>query len=535
MGPFQVESSAQQDLTPASAKASALLVLLLLAPEMERTRSFLEKTLWSTRSDEQAKGSLRQVLVLLRRQFAIYPELLHVNRKSVKIDKNAVVCDLIDKPQIVQDKLSNGSILLEGLTVRDPVFDAWIDQLRSNPFNKELEQPDSEAHTTYNSPSIRMPVAKTRVALKLQSEGDRLEKEIGMFLADRIGLGLASNFDVGVFRFQADMNAPNDDSFLTIETVVVNQGDIRAARVTLLGSMQRILWSRSTQFPSYLNFTDADALHELIYHSIETIAQFAFRALDPSTEKKSFEALIGRALDGLFTFDGPQLLRAQEPLMQARDILPSGSVLAWSGMLSTTLFVEQVEGVDFQAVKQSAERDIEKSLEENAWDETVLGVGALTRALNGHDLVSTSDLAINALRVGRGNPVALLALAICHMRSTQMRRADMLAQRARRIAGNSRFRHWLDMFCCLTEIANGRFEHAKASALKAHRQAPFFKPPLRHLYALNLRSGHYEAAAITLKKLHVLEPHFSMSFLRAAPEYPAATLRTTGLVELTDV
>lgn len=539
VGPLEVVDHVGQNLTPTSAKAKAILVLLLLAPKMTRTRSFLLSTLWSNRPVEQAGGSLRQALMSMRKLFQDHSDVLIIDRSKVALNPTLVTCDLIDGIDDARAQLEEGAIVLEGLVSGDAVCDQWFESLRHDPFATSFHNPKNRTtknRTKSNSKDtgwIRSK-AKTQIVIKTPESEERHEKEMSRYVTERIGLGVSNTYDIGVYR-QTGTQKTTDSECLVLEASVVEHGDSRTVRVTLMSGQEQVLWSRTTRFPTYLDFTSADALSELIFQSIEVVAHFAIKNLNQSSEKKTFEALIGSALDKLFSFESAQLLAAKSPLAQAIDIDPSGPALLWDGMLSTTLIVEQVAGTDFQALSEGAEYAVRRSIENNPWDEYVLGIAALINALNGEDLQATSSLAFSAMRISSGNAFAIMALAICNLRVDRVRQANSLAQRARLIASNSVHRHWWDMFCCLTEIATGQFAQAKISAQNAHKRAPLFKPPLRHLYALHLKADDRTAAAVTLEKLHLIEPQFSMDFLRTTPEYPAATLRNTGLIYLSDV
>jgi len=534
IGPFGVVDGRGQYLTPVSAKGKALLVLLALAPNMTRTRSFLFSTLWSNRSVEQASGSLRQALMSLRKAFKDHSDVLHIDRTNVSLDPSSVTCDLLGSADSVRAQLEGGAVVLEGLISGDPVCDQWLDALRQDPFDTSFHTPNSGAKLSSANAVWLRPRGSTQVVIKAPQSEDRHEREMVRYVTERIGVGVFNTHDIGVYR-QTEKVSAIDPDCLVLEASVVEQGDNRTARVTLTTDQNHVLWSRSTRFPTYLDFTQADALSELIFQSIEVVAHFAVKIQGHSSEKKTFESLIGSALDKLFTFDGAQLLAAKAPLEKAIEMDSTGPALLWDGMLSTTLIVERVGGVDFQSISEGAEYAVRKSIENNPWDDHVLGIAALINALNGKDLAETSSLAFSAARLASGNAFAVMALAICNLRADRVVQANSLAQRARLIASNSRHRHWWDMFCCLTEIGTGQFAQAKVSAENAHRRAPFFKPPLRHLYALHLKADNRTAAAETLKKLRRLEPQFSMEFLRTTPEYPAATLRNTGLIYLSDV
>jgi TolB-like protein/Tfp pilus assembly protein PilF len=92
--------------------------------------------LWSDRDDEQARGSLRQAIVELRR--AIDPPgraVIRAEREQIGLDLDAVDVDVITLQRLAaaadleaaqQVASVYGGELLEGLAIRDEAFEEWI-------------------------------------------------------------------------------------------------------------------------------------------------------------------------------------------------------------------------------------------------------------------------------------------------------------------------------------------------------------------------------------------------------------------------
>jgi len=136
LGGFEAQFDNGQKIAPSMRKTEALLAYLALAPEKSRSRDHLADLLWSDRGEEQAKTSLRQSLTALRR-------LLHVSDDTIlrtKGDAITLVPGVINVDVIEFERhaamVSSGSLsladtiykgpLLDGLKVRDPVFNEWL-------------------------------------------------------------------------------------------------------------------------------------------------------------------------------------------------------------------------------------------------------------------------------------------------------------------------------------------------------------------------------------------------------------------------
>jgi TolB-like protein len=120
----------------AGRKERALLAVLAMPPGGPRSREKLAGLLWSDRSDKQARDSLKQALLRLRKSFgSSYPLPMVTDRASVTLNRAEIAVDVQEFEQLVAEgtpdglaratKLYRGD-LLEGLDVRDPAFEEWL-------------------------------------------------------------------------------------------------------------------------------------------------------------------------------------------------------------------------------------------------------------------------------------------------------------------------------------------------------------------------------------------------------------------------
>ena len=119
----------------AGRKERALLAVLAMPPGEPRSREKLAGLLWSDRSDKQARDSLKQALLRLRKSFgSLYPLPMVTDRASVTLNAEITV-DVQEFEQLVAGGTLDGLAratelyrgdLLEGLDVRDPAFEEWL-------------------------------------------------------------------------------------------------------------------------------------------------------------------------------------------------------------------------------------------------------------------------------------------------------------------------------------------------------------------------------------------------------------------------
>jgi TolB-like protein len=135
LGGFQARSRGQT-IDVSGRKERALLAVLGMPPGEPRSRDKLAALLWSERGDKQARDSLKQAVLRLRKSFgSLHPLPMLTDRMSLTLDPAGVAVDAQEFEQLVGDggpdaleratALYRGD-LLDGLDVRDPAFEEWL-------------------------------------------------------------------------------------------------------------------------------------------------------------------------------------------------------------------------------------------------------------------------------------------------------------------------------------------------------------------------------------------------------------------------
>ena len=117
-------------------KAQALLAYLGIRPGQSHSRDKLAALLWGERSDEQARGGLRNALVVVRRALAgTHPPPLRIEGQTLALNPAGVEVDVVTfERQVAKGtlqaleqaaKLYRGDLLL-GFTVNEPLFEEWL-------------------------------------------------------------------------------------------------------------------------------------------------------------------------------------------------------------------------------------------------------------------------------------------------------------------------------------------------------------------------------------------------------------------------
>jgi DNA-binding SARP family transcriptional activator/tetratricopeptide (TPR) repeat protein len=138
LGGFHARLGSDAPLFLGNNKAQALLAYLAIAPGSRHLRDKLATLFWPNTGDEHARQSLRQALVTLRRALGTHA-ILVADHREVALEKANVDIDVARFEALIVDSsvaaleaaaaLYQGD-LLEGIRVKEPPFDEWLQMER---------------------------------------------------------------------------------------------------------------------------------------------------------------------------------------------------------------------------------------------------------------------------------------------------------------------------------------------------------------------------------------------------------------------
>ncbi|TXL82187.1 tetratricopeptide repeat protein [Vineibacter terrae] len=134
LGPFRIIGPDGRRIEITSKKGIALVAMLAMASEGERTRSWLQDKLWGERQRAQAQGSLRRELTALRRCLNVLPtHLLICEHDRVRLDLGLIKVDA--RTAAAHADADRGSMLsgefLEGFDIAGADgFEEWLREQR---------------------------------------------------------------------------------------------------------------------------------------------------------------------------------------------------------------------------------------------------------------------------------------------------------------------------------------------------------------------------------------------------------------------
>jgi DNA-binding SARP family transcriptional activator/Tfp pilus assembly protein PilF len=136
LGDFRLHTTNDEDVLIKGKKNAALLASILLEPAKRINRGDAEALLWSQRSPDQAKASLRQCLSELREQLGSFSNVeLITNRLDISLTLDAIILDVeeiigVAASDNVSEKIRFADHcegeFLKGLKILDPAFEDWV-------------------------------------------------------------------------------------------------------------------------------------------------------------------------------------------------------------------------------------------------------------------------------------------------------------------------------------------------------------------------------------------------------------------------
>ena len=524
LGVFEIRDDAGRDCTPRGAKARALIAMLCQTPDRRRTRRWLEAHHWSDRGPEQASGSLRQVLMELRRTFDAHADRIEADRDLVML--HDVASDLDDDPEMVRQTLMAGRDFLEGIDIADQAFEDWLRQERAR--LGQLVTPLRMGSSGSARNATPLPLA-----IRLGALPAGAASFTGMALADSIARLVEEFAPIDVYgaggaALPPDM--PDTGLQLGIEGAQIADNLHLMVRLSGPGSGPVIWHQRASLALSQSDFIAEGAFPQIVFQAAEAaLAAFPGLAATEAGPARA-SALIARAVADMFSYDTARLRAADAQLAEAFAITPTARALAWRGLVRQIMFVERTE-TDRARLYSEADEFARKALEMTDTNPLVLALVSQVRVMLDSNPEAGAVLARDAVALSPFNPFGYAAQSGAMLRYARNTEALAAARTGAEISSRTNLLHWWESLSGLAALSAGQNNAAIAHYEAAHYRAPSFRSPMRHLLFLYLAAGEETKAQRVLKNLLRAEPDFSVDRIRNDPDYPAATLRRSGLID----
>ena len=212
LGPVSLADAAGRRVDIRSKKGAALLALTAMAPNGERSRTWLQELLWGTRNPQQAQGSLRRELSNLTKLLRAHDAdaIIGVERHRVYLRLDLVS---VDARELAEGTPLTGPMIpgtfAEGLDLADcDLFEDWLREQRARcdnllRFAPTAQPPLTDARAVLGEPlpptvdilsrAPRRPPPKPSIAILpfVQQSGTDRDRALAIGIAEEIELALS--------------------------------------------------------------------------------------------------------------------------------------------------------------------------------------------------------------------------------------------------------------------------------------------------------------------------------------------------------
>lgn len=505
-GPFRATGPENQDRTPKSRKAQALLALLATSPNLRRSRSWLRGKLWSDSDAVHASASLRQTLSTLRQTLKDQAHVLDASRQDVALDPDLVrVCWNKDEDE-------NLGEFLEGMDIADSAFQGWL---------RSIRQGDK-----FPSP---LPVLSTRsasrwkVALILDAQNGEVPQlrsftdVISRVLREQGELELTENAD--------------DKSLDRLVTVSISmapnaQGNPSIRLVAHDPRLNRQIWSRTLPASSGTKGEQHDlALLGAAFQLQSELTRYLAQARNLIGTDSCPPLILGAAIPRIFSFQPKELDQAALMLSDAMDSGNAAQFLGWQAQIAVINLIEQFTEAP-EACVERGKMLAAKAIEMDPMNSVVLSTAANAQVLlERGNAAAGADLAKLAVSVNPANPLAWWAFSNVAIYAGKTEDALRSARVASRLATHTPLQFWCEFQLGLAAFKAGDIATAKQALEVSACLAPQFRPPRRYLLAIYADLREFDKAERMLLQLKELEPGFSLDGFVNDPLYPISLAR----------
>ena len=465
LGGFALHHGHDQVIELTSQKERALLGYLALSSGMPSSRDKLANLLWGDSGDKQARDSLKQALMRLRRSLSVVsPAPLVANRHSITLLKEAATVDVGSFEALLRDKsleslklaaeLYRGD-LLDGLQIRNAVFEDWLLVERQRLRDLAVDASTRLMMQSLESGMRNWAMAAARRLLSLDPLHEPACRTVMQILADRGESAQALlMFETLKTRLRQELSvAPEAATSLLYQTIRKQRREPETSDTTVPGgAVADEMWKSQdivgvtegagnglTRAPSiavlpFINMSDdaeqdlfADGLSEDIITDLSRISSlfvaarnsvFTFKGKSPGVQQVARQLGVRYVLEGSVR-KASNRLRITAQLV---DGVTGGQVWAkrYDRSLDDVFALQDeiaesiVDVLTAKLLPQELDGIIRKSTSNmDAYHYYLMGRSFYLRGIDKHSLRIAREMFVKATEIDPGYALAYASLAIC--------------------------------------------------------------------------------------------------------------------------
>ncbi len=190
---FELRDSAGRSVKLSGRKAQALVAYLILRPNHTETRERLATLLWRDRFDEQARHSLRQTVLTLRKALGdVDATLLRSDGEKLILDASRLSVDALDfETSIKSEKRTDlesaleayKTPLMDGFSAREEDFDRWLDEQRVQMSDMAADGYMRLSHLRDQDGELEPAIAAAEAAISVDQTREEAHRQVMSLLS----------------------------------------------------------------------------------------------------------------------------------------------------------------------------------------------------------------------------------------------------------------------------------------------------------------------------------------------------------------
>ena len=494
IGVFRLEHQGRE-VAVSSRKARALLAVLALAPHGERSRVWLQDTLWSRSERSEAQGSLRRELSSIRQVLGDLTEaLLEVGREAIRLRLERCEVDALERP------IPSGSTLLEGLDL--PGAEGFEDWLRA----ERLSERHSAAAPVRTAGSGTVSPA-THLLVTLHLDIDRTPSGPVALVPDMVAQAIAAGLSESGFvrasiveRPQGRPIGPAIAPDIELHIRATAAGD--ASWVVVVAhrfSDGALLMSRQDGISTSGGWAATNGrVGTFAGQCVDQLLREALLRPPRQDELHMTRRAAFAAVEQMFSLNPADVIRSRDTWASVREYRENGIFNAWQAYQAIFL-ADPGHGYNYRLTLEECRENLNRALAEEPYNGLVLSLCAHVEAFLFRDFSTAWDLIDRAGLTGTRHVMYYDALSLLRFYSGRYDEARESATTALLTGRNLSYRYAFATTLLMIEGLAGNHQAAIAHGRRALQLEPAnrqlsYPPILRYLGATLAHAGQVDEA-----------------------------------------
>jgi len=501
IGVFRLEHRGRGEVAVSSRKARALLAVLALAPHGERSRVWLQDTLWSRSDRPEAQASLRRELSSIRQVLGeLTDALLEMGRETIRLRLEHCEVDAL------AGAAPSGATLLEGLDLAGA--EGFEDWLRAE---RQRERPGLAASPAGGSVALS---PATHLLVTLHLDIDRSPSGPVALVPDMVAQAIAAGLSESGFvrasiveRPQGRPAGPATAPDIELHIRATAAGD--ASWVVVVAhrfSDGALLMSRQDGISTSGGWAATNGrVGSFAGQCVDQLLREALLRPPQQDEVHIARRAAFAAVEQMFSLNPADVIRSRQTWASVREHRENGIFNAWQAYQAVFL-ADPGHGYNYRLTLEECRENLNRALAEEPYNGLVLSLCAHVEAFLFRDFSTAWELIDRAGLTGTRHVMYYDALSLLRFYSGRYDEARESAAMALVAGRNLSYRYAFATTLLMVEGLAGNHPAAIAHGRRALQLEPAnrqlsYPPILRYLGATLAHAGELDEARALLRQL----------------------------------